>query len=219
MRACFYPRYARDSGNARGNRRFGAALLISALAHALLSTGITPGAAGRSAAGPAAAPPSIAVRLVIPEADLPDTTPVARATPLREIAPLRRAPEEITARPSEMPSAPPAHPAGAGPAAVPDPTYYPARQLDVYPALAATLEVRYPGAVDSKGRVLLLVLIDAAGWVDDVSVVESEAAGHLEDDARRALKAARFKPALRGGLPVKSRFLVEIDYGAQARTP
>jgi protein TonB len=218
MRACPCPPYARDSGDTRAKRRFGAALLISALVHALLSTGITPGSAGRSAASPAAGPAPIAVRLVIPEAELPVTTSVARAAPLRELAPLYRAREEITARPKEMPSVPPAHPAGAGPAAIADPTYYPARQLDVYPALAGALEVRYPGAADSKGRVLLLVLIDAAGLVDDVSVVESEAVGYLEDDARRALKAARFKPALRGGLPVKSRLLVEIDYGAQERT-
>ena len=177
MHACPCPPYARDSGDTRATRRFGAALLISALVHVLLSTGITPGSAGRSVAGPAAAPPPIAVRLVIPEAALPVTTPVERAAPLRESAPLYRAREEITARPREIPSAPPAHSAGAGSAAIPDPTYYPARQLDVYPALAGTLEVRYPGAADSKGRVLLLVLIDAAGRVDDVSVVESEARG------------------------------------------
>jgi len=139
---------------------------------------------------------------------------VERAAPPRELAPPRRVREDTTARPTEVPSAPPAHSATAGPAAIPDRTYYPARQLDVYPALANALEVRYPGAADSKARVLLLVLIDAAGLVDDVSVVESEAAGYLEDDARKALKAARFKPALRGGLPVKSRLLVEIDYGA-----
>ena len=137
-----------------------------------------------------------------------------RCASLRRCAAAR---EAITARPTEIACGAARAPRRRRPR-IPDPTYYPARQLDVYPALAGTLEVRYPGAADAKGRVLLLVLIDAAGLVDDVSVVESEAPGYLEDDARRALGAARFKPALRRGLPVKSRLLVEIDYGAQERT-
>jgi protein TonB len=77
--------------------------------------------------------------------------------------------------------------------------------------------VRHPGVAHEKGRVLLLVLIDAFGKVDDVNVVESEAPAHLDEDARQALKAARFNPARRNGAPVKSRLLVEIDYAARER--
>ena len=215
MRACSYPPWVRDPGDTRARRRFGAALFVSALAHALLGAGLTPGSAGRSQPDPTTKPPAIAVRLVIPEVPLPVTVPPAEPTPLREPVKPRRAQEEITARPAHVPAAPPARSADAGPAAIPDPTYYAARQLDVYPALTGTLDVRYPGAADAKGRVLLLVLIDAAGAVDDVSLVESGAPGYLDDDARRALMGARFRPALRNGVPVKSRVLVEIDYGAQ----
>jgi len=215
MRACSDPPWGRDPGDTRARRRFGAALFVSAFIHALLSAGLAPGSAGRSHPGPTTQALPIAVRLVVPEAPLPVTAPVAKAAPLLQPAPPRRAREDITARPAEVPSATPARPAGAGPAQIPDPTYYAARQLDVYPALIGTLEVRYPGAADAKGRVLLLVLIDAAGVVDDVSVVESDAPAYLDEDVRQALGAARFKPALRSGLPVKSRLLVAIDYGAQ----
>jgi TonB family protein len=107
----------------------------------------------------------------------------------------------------------PAPEAAAGSAQLFDLTYYGARQLDVYPMLTGALELRHPGATEAKARVLLLVLIDAAGIVDDASVVESVAPGQWDETARRALMTARFKPALRSGRPVKSRLLIEIDYG------
>ena len=99
---------------------------------------------------------------------------------------------------------------------IPDPTYYGVRQLDVFPVLASAFDLRYPArasAEDVKGRVALLVLIDAEGNVNDVSVVESQPAGYFEEDALRTLRAARFKPARKSGRPVKSRIVIEINYG------
>lgn len=98
---------------------------------------------------------------------------------------------------------------------VPDSTYYGVRQLDVFPALASAFELQYPAraaAADVKGRVALLVLIDAHGAVDDVSVVEAQPAGYFEEDALRVFRAARFKPALKGGRAVKSRVVIEVNY-------
>jgi protein TonB len=107
-----------------------------------------------------------------------------------------------------------------GPAHIPDPTYYGTRQLDVFPMLASGLELsaRAAGAKPAgAGRVLLLVLIDAAGFVNEVSVVEAEPQGAFEEYARMAFVSARFKPALKDGRPVKSRLLVEVDFGESAK--
>lgn len=96
-----------------------------------------------------------------------------------------------------------------------DPTYYPTRELDVYPALLSPLTIVYPEPAlreHRTGRVLVLVLIDAAGRVDDVSLVEADPAGYFEDAARRTLAAAQFSPARRAGLPVKSRVLIRLDF-------
>src|SRR5205085_2100141 len=77
-------------------------------------------------------------------------------------------------------------PPGSANAELPDATYYPARQLDVYPRLTSTLELRYSakgGAANITGRTLLLVLIDEGGGVSDVSVVEADPPGYFDDDA------------------------------------
>lgn len=133
---------------------------------------------------------------------------IAAAPPRSKAQPAQPAPAvaAATARPRS----------GPGPAEIPDPTYYAARQLDVYPALAMALDLRYSAgaaAANAQGRVLLLVLIDANGAVDDVGIVESDPSGYFDDDARRAFLAARFKPALRNGRAVKSRVLVYVNYG------
>jgi protein TonB len=109
--------------------------------------------------------------------------------------------------------------AGSGPAEIPDSTYYGARQLDVYPALASALDLPRPSELvseASQGYVLLLVLIDATGVVDDVSIVEAQAPGITTERALAAMRAARFSPAVRSGRPVKSRVFVRLDYGTTA---
>jgi len=104
----------------------------------------------------------------------------------------------------------------------PDLTYYPAKQLDVYPRLSTQLDLHYRGkaAADNvTGRALLLVMIDEIGSVNDVSVVEAEPASYFEDDARRAFLNARFTPAYRNGRAVRSRVLIEVNYGVERGSP
>lgn len=98
---------------------------------------------------------------------------------------------------------------------MPDPTYYAARQLDVYPALLTALDLRDGSATTASvnGHVLLLVLIDGNGVVENVRIVEAEPAGHFDDHARRAFENARFSPAIRNGRAVKSCVLIELNYG------
>lgn len=96
-----------------------------------------------------------------------------------------------------------------------DPTYYPARQLDVYPRALASIRLDYPAAAaDARvdGQLLVLLLIDEFGVVNDASIVEAKPEGYFEEAALAALRAVRFSPAQKQGRPVKSRALLQINY-------
>lgn len=100
-----------------------------------------------------------------------------------------------------------------------DPTYYSARELDVYPAPLAPLRFEYPErAVRERvgGSVQLMLLLDEAGAVDSVSVVAAEPRGYFEDAARAVLAAARFFPARKDARAVKSRVLIVVNYDPAA---
>ena len=197
--------------------RFAMALVLSALVHALVSSGVMSGPGSRgSRTGAAPVPAALKVELaaVVPE------PPIATPEPQREepvvatdLLPKRKSFKPPAAARSEQPRS-----AGDGGfAEIPDPTYYAARQLDVYPAPESALDLRYPpeaAASSAGGRVVLLVLIASDGVVDEASVVEAEPPGVFDGDAVRALRTARFRPAIRNGRAVKSRLLVELNYGS-----
>jgi periplasmic protein TonB len=112
--------------------------------------------------------------------------------------------------------------AGAATTDAPDFTYYAARQLDVYPALSSALDLRYTAnasATGIVGRALVLLLIDDAGFVDNVAVVEAEPAGSFEEELRRTFSSVRFTPALKDGRAVRSRVLVHVNYGGDDTSP
>jgi TonB family protein len=210
---------AASSSPLSASKRFVAALFLSAVAHALLTSSLKPGSARGGLTGLSSPRVSqeILARLVPAELEhVPD--PVARTTEAMQVQePVQRAhktPQRVTRVPTSESDAP-----SAGPAELPDTTYYAARQLDVYPALVNALELRdstSTASADVNGYVLLLVLIDATGVVDDVSIVEAQPSGHFDEAARHALKVARFRPAMRSGRAVKSRVLIQLDYGAVA---
>jgi len=107
----------------------------------------------------------------------------------------------------------------AGGIAPADATYYPARELDVYPALLAPLTVRYPERErPHTGRALVMLLVDAAGKVNDVTVVESDPPGRFEEAARETFQAAVFSAARRNGMPVRSRVLIHLEFDPRAAT-
>lgn len=113
--------------------------------------------------------------------------------------------------------------AAARPPRTADPTYYPARELDVFPVPRDTLRFGYPERAASEnvsGTVLATMLIDEAGTVESVSLERAEPAGYFEDVVRDVLGAATFSPGLRNGRAVKSRVLlrVEFDSGSMAGT-
>jgi protein TonB len=94
-----------------------------------------------------------------------------------------------------------------------DPTYYPAKQLDVYPQPLAEIRLQYPETAGrADGLLLMLLLIDEFGAVNEVSVIEADPPGIFEEAARAVFQAARFSPGVRQGRTVKSRVLIRVKY-------
>jgi protein TonB len=58
--------------------------------------------------------------------------------------------------------------------------------------------------------VLLKILINERGAIDDAVIVESEPKGTFEAAALNATLATRFSPAIRNGRPVKSQKMLEV---------
>ena len=122
---------------------------------------------------------------------------------------------EIRTKPQPAPAPPSAAGGGIELPLIRDPTYYPARQLDVYPLPLAPIRLDYPAAAvnaRAHGRLVVLLLIDEFGAVNEASIVEAEPQGYFEEAALAVFRAARFSPAQKQGKPVKSRALLQVNY-------
>lgn len=100
-----------------------------------------------------------------------------------------------------------------------EPAYYSARELDVYPALRTPLRFENPARAahgQAAGSVLVMLLLNDTGSVDEVSVVAAEPSGYFEDTVRAVFAAARFFPAQKNGRAVKSRVLIKVDFASGA---
>lgn len=96
-----------------------------------------------------------------------------------------------------------------------DPTWYPAKQVDVHPTALYPIKPGYPdeGAEQGvEGNVVLLLLIDEAGTVKEAAVMEANPEGVFEESALAAFRNARFSPAQKNGRAVKSRVLIRVSY-------
>ena len=102
-----------------------------------------------------------------------------------------------------------------------DPTYYAAKQLDVYPKVVELNEPKCTLAAVSdrvSGKLLILALIDEFGVVNEVSVVEAEPEGYMEGVTLDSFRAARFSPAQRQGRNVKSRAPIRVVFDCTEKT-
>jgi protein TonB len=101
-----------------------------------------------------------------------------------------------------------------------DPTWYPAKQLDVHPTALYPIKPAYPDKAAEQGlegNVVLLLLIDEAGAVKEAAVVEANTEGTFEESALAAFREARFAPAQKNGRAVKSRVLIRVTYELNGR--
>jgi protein TonB len=143
----------------------------------------------------------------------PETMPAPRPDKPPKAADAKAETKPEPVRASEPPPAAPA--SGIEVPFIRDPTYYPAKQLDVYPQPLGQIRLDYPESAASAkvdGRLLILLLIDEFGVVNDASVVESQPEGYFEDAALTVFRAARFSPAQKQGRAVKSRVLLQVKY-------
>lgn len=199
--------------------RFGLALMASAAFHFLLPVVMMSDTPWRSARQGIAAP--ITVRLESqPWMASANPTPIDSKEPSGP-RPTRRpvaVPEDVRHKAAPGPDSGKTRDT-AGPLAlpqVPDPTYYSARDLDVYPRPIVPLELdRLAGGVpgEAAARFRLVLLIDERGIVSEIAVVEADPPGRLEEALRARLAATGFFPAMKDGRAVKSRVELSVTIG------
>ena len=145
-----------------------------------------------------AGPPSTADRRPVSPVGKPGGADVA-ATPLSPAEPLAARPS-----PATVPAAPTLPPA---------PAYLLGANLDVGPQPIGEIEPEYPESANlQEGKVVVRVLINEAGSVDNVAVLRSAPAGLFEHSALEAFGKARFSPGRAAGVAVKSQITVEVHF-------
>jgi len=140
--------------------------------------------------------------------------------------------ETLAPAPPHAPSGRPAarpHPGMRGAAAASSgiatgPKYLPVEELDERPLIRSSVEPEFPPhAPVASGRVILRLLINEAGAVDQTVALSSTPPGVFEAAAVEAFASARFTPGRKHGVAVKSALTVELRFGealpalAQAR--
>ncbi len=106
-----------------------------------------------------------------------------------------------------------AEPAPLFPALPAAPDYLSAAHLDERPALQGEVQLHYPEEADrQEGVVVLRLLINERGEVDNVGVVRAFPPGLFEQEAITAFARASFLPGKRAGIPVKSQTVIAVDF-------
>ena len=89
--------------------------------------------------------------------------------------------------------------------------YFTASELDERPVLMSSIDMeRHPLTQPEGGYLLLRLLIDETGVVEDVLVVTNDTMEELEKVAAKAFSDARFSPGILHGVPVRSQVLLEV---------
>lgn len=96
--------------------------------------------------------------------------------------------------------------------------YYLASELERPPSPLQAVEAENPVESGSReGFVVLRLLINERGSVDEVAVVRAEPSGVFEKSALAAFGSAQFSPGILFGAAVKSQLLVEVQYRLENR--
>jgi TonB family protein len=118
----------------------------------------------------------------------------------------------IAAEPAPAASMPVAR-SQAEPGLPPAPAYLSGGQLDPGPRPLQDVEPAFPDEAGLQhGIVVLRLLINEFGVVDQAAVVHSAPKGLFEKSAIEAFAAARFSPGMLLGLPVKSQVTIEVEF-------
>ena len=213
-------------------------LVAAALAlglHATLLFSIRPTLIGSAARD---APPTMFVRILTQDAATMATAsqaPAAPALPTATAAPLAVEPSPTTGTPTgdrptdavpaaagtastvitaKTPPIPASQPSQAvQPGLPPAPTYLAAGRLDPGPRPLEDVEPVYPEEAQlQEGSVVLRLLINEAGTVDNVAVVRAYPTGLFERSALEAFGSAKFSPGKMLGVAVKSQITIEVMF-------
>lgn len=198
-RIAFQPHQARPIG-----LRLAIALAISLVLHAALIFGIRSGRGhGTGAADGKNGSGKIAVRFMAAEVDAPPSAPAPLAP-----NPMQAGPSLASGSRSQAPGT------GVLPLnfALTRQYYLPSR-INKPPLLLGKLEFNYPDGVDRRdGTVVVKVLINANGSVDDAIVESSDPPGIFDSSAVQVLARAKFSPGELIGQKVPTQLLYEVHY-------
>ena len=135
---------------------------------------------------------------------LADAAPAAAAAAAASEVPAKAAPNAAAA---------PAPPPPADPGLPPAPDYFAGGRLDPGPRPLEDVDPLYPEeAKQQEGSVVLRLLINEAGTVDNVAVVRAYPAGLFERSALEAFGKAKFSPGRMLGVAVKSQITIEVMF-------
>jgi TonB family protein len=189
------------SANARELQRLLCFAAASAALHALTLGVYVPAGASRSASAPPLARTLHATLL----------SSVNGAS--RESVPLPQAP--ISAEASQPEQKPPGHEGGSPDAPrlpMPD-KWYTASELDARAEPVTAVEFAYPPKLERMiARVEVALFIDERGHVRKAQVLNAEPEKLFDEAALSGWRNVRFSPAMRGGVPVKSEKIVQVDF-------
>lgn len=184
--------------------RLAIALAISLVLHAALIFGVRSGRGhGTGAADGTNGSSRIAVRFMAAEVDAPPSVPVPLAP-----NPMPAGTSLASGSRSQAP----------GTGALPlnfalTRQYYLPNRINKPPLLLGKLEFSYPDGVDRRdGTVVVKVLINANGSVDDAIVESSDPPGVFDASAVQVLARAKFSPGELIGQKVPSQLLYEVHY-------
>jgi protein TonB len=171
--------------------------VASAIPKEVIATFITPERAPEPAPPKAPPAPPKVVPVVRKSVTPPPPIPVTQAP----------APTAISAPPTPPQPAEPSPPAAAAPAQAPasPPGPPPVKQITSGIEYIEPPRVSYPAAskrMGEEGVVQFRVLVNTGGKAEKVDIVKSSGSSRLDDEARRAVMRAVFKPYIEDGKPI-----------------
>lgn len=165
----------------------------------------------------ALAAPSETAAAVVPEAAVPPSPPPTTARTATKVAEPAQSPvvatPTVAAKVTQDVVAAPAPAPLADPGLPPAPDYFAVGRLDPGPRPLEDIDPLYPEeAKQQEGSVVLRLLINESGLVDNVAVVRAYPAGLFEASALEAFGKAKFSPGKMLGVAVKSQITIEVMF-------